>query len=118
MSDRIWLRDCRFQGRHGVLRQEREQPQWFTVSIEVWLDVRPAAEHGDLHATVDYRHLWRAAQQVMEGPPERLLETLAERIAQNVLREAVQRVRVCVEKLDPPVGGPTAAAGVEVVRDR
>jgi len=118
MSDRIWLRECRFQGRHGVLRQEREQPQWFTVSIEAWLDVRQAAARRDLGATVDYRRLWKAAQRVMEGPPERLLETLAERIAQNVLLEAVQRVRVRVEKLDPPVGGPTAAAGVEIVRER
>ena len=117
LIDRIWLRDCRFEACHGVLPEEQEHRQWFSVNIEAWLDVRAAAAADDVTLTADYRQLWEAARDVMEGSPRALLETLAETIAAAILKPPLKRVRVAVEKLAPPLGGPVGTVGAEVTRE-
>ena len=54
----------------------------------------------------------------MEGGSFRLIEALAEAIAEAILGSfPVAEVVVRVRKLEPPIKGTLAWAGVEVVRD-
>jgi dihydroneopterin aldolase len=117
MGDRIVLHDMRFLGRHGVSEEERSEAQPFAVDVELRLDLEPAGRSDDLARTVDYAAVFAICRDVVEGTSVRLIEALAERLADGILGafpavEVVVRVR----KLRPPVEGTLAWAGVEVRR--
>ena len=120
MSDRIELRGMRFSGRHGALPFEAERPQPFEVDVVVELDLAPAGRSDDLALTIDYGALFAAARDVVEGPHVALIETLAERIAAAVLdgQAPARGVTVRVRKLEAPLPGELAWAGVEIRRTR
>jgi dihydroneopterin aldolase len=118
-EDRILLTDMVFHGRHGTLPAENELGQPFVVSIELYLDLRPAGSSDDLTRTVDYGMVHRMARDIVEGPPVQLIETLAERIAAGVLGEHFLVEAVGVKVAKPHVRlGDTVLAGsaVEILR--
>jgi len=120
VTDRIELRAMRFAGRHGVLPFEAEKAQPFEVDVVLELDLAPAGAIDDLARTVDYGAAFSAARAVVEGPHVALIETLAERIAAAVLAvgEPAGAVTVRVRKLEAPLPGELAWAGVEIRRTR
>jgi dihydroneopterin aldolase len=117
--DRILLKDMAFYGFHGVRPEERERGQPFFVDVEVVCDLRRPGASDRLEDTVDYREVYRAVREVMEGPPRQLLEALAEEIAQRLLAlERVQDVRVEVRKPHVRLGGALGYAAVRVERSK
>ncbi len=117
--DRIVLQGLRFMGAHGALPEEAQRPQPFEVDLELLVDLRPAGRTDELDATVDYAELCEAARAVIEGPHARLLEHLAEQVAERALavaRGRAQGVVVTVRKLRPPVPVELAIAAVRVYR--
>ena len=119
-SDRIILDGMQFYGYHGGSPEERSLGQPFRVDMEVFLDLTQAGEMDDLSATVSYTHIYRMAKEVMDGQPRHLLESLANRIAEDVLAAfPVQAVKVRVTKTRPPIkGAVVSGAAVEVLRER
>ena len=119
-SDRIIVEGIQFYGYHGGNVEERQLGQPFVVDLEVELSLRAAGVSDNLDDTVSYTHLYRAAKEVMEGPPQNLLEAVAEGIASAVLQSfPVEAVRVRVKKTRPPIrGGLMSSVGVEVYRTR
>ena len=119
--DRILLQGMVLHGRHGTLPAERELGQPFVVDVELHLDLRPAGTSDDLEKTVDYSEVHHRAREIVEGEPVNLTETVAERIATEVLEEhpPVQSVRVRVTKphvrLDDTV---LTGSAVEILRSR
>ena len=104
MSDVVALRGLRAVGHHGWYDHERAEGQPFVVDVELTVDTRPAAASDDLADTVDYGALGLAVVAVVEGEPVRLVETLAERVAQRCLAEPlVEAVRVTVHKPAAPM---------------
>jgi 7,8-dihydroneopterin aldolase/epimerase/oxygenase len=119
MSDRLFLDDVRFFGRHGVSAAERELGAWFAVDAELGLDLGPAAVSDEVAATVDYRDVVRRIVEIGVGAPVNLIERLAGLITEALLREfPVREVRVRVRKLTPPLDGLAAIPGVEMRRTR
>lgn len=119
MSDRIVLHDMRFLGRHGVEEAERSSPQPFGVDVEMAVDLEPAGRSDDLARTVDYGKVFAVCRDVVEGRGFRLIEALAETIAEEIIATfGVSQVIVRVRKLEPPIVGTIAWAGVEVIRTR
>jgi dihydroneopterin aldolase len=120
MSDHIELRAMRFEGRHGVLPAEAIEPQPFEVDIVLRLGLVAAGRRDELARTVDYGSVFEIARSVVEGPHIGLLETIAERIAGLVLatHTSVAAVTVRVRKMQPPLPGRLAWAGVEIHRAR
>src|SRR2546428_1678808 len=85
LMDRLLLEGMVFYGRHGARSAERELGARFTVDVELGLDLR-AAGQSDLPAdTVDYSEVYEAVREVVEGSPQTLLESVAERIATRLL---------------------------------
>ena len=120
-EDRILLSDMVFHGRHGTLTAERELGQPFVVSVELRLDLRPAGSSDDPAKTVDYGEVHRMARDIVQGPPVRLIETLAERIAAGALDEhpTVEDVKVKVSKPHVRLGDTVlAGSAVEILRRR
>ena len=92
---------------------------WFSVDVELSVDLAAAATSDDLRTTVDYGLV--AARIVEECTKERvnLLERLAGRLAGILLGEfPCTEVRVRVRKLTPPMEGLQGIPGVELVRRR
>jgi len=120
-EDRILLEGMVFSGHHGALPAERDLGQPFIVDVELRLALRPAGTSDDLEKTVDYGEVHRRAREIVEGEPVNLTETIAERIAAEVLEEhpPVQSVRVRVAKphvrLEDTV---LTGSAVEIVRHR
>ena len=116
--DRILLEGMFFQGRHGVRPEERERPQEFKVDIEVDCDLSEPGKTDRVEDTVDYRQLRAIAKEVIEGESQKLMETLAARIADRVLQRArVAGVSVRIAKR-PESMQPIAAAAVRINRTR
>ena len=121
MTDRMELRGLRFDARHGVLAAEATETQPFEVDVVLELDLGEAGRSDDLARTIDYSDVFRLARAVVEqGPHVALIETLAERIATDVLaaHPAVGAVTVRVRKPRAPLPGVFAWAGVEIRRER
>lgn len=107
-----------FSGRHGVRPAEREQAQDFEVDVEVDTDLVRSGHSDRIEDTVDYRRLRAIAKEVVEGESVKLIETLAERIAQRMLElEQVIAVSVRVAKR-PESMKPIGAAAVHIRRIR
>ena len=118
-SDRITLTGLRVHGRHGVFEHERTQGQEFIVDATVWLDLGPAAATDELSATLDYGELAQRAARIVGGDPCNLIETVAARIASDVLTDPrVQAVEVTVHKPHAPLPLPIADVAVTTHRSR
>jgi dihydroneopterin aldolase len=121
VTDRIELRGMHFEGRHGVLPEESTDAQPFDVDVVLELGLAAAGTTDDLARTVDYGDVFRRARVVVEqGPHVALIETLAERIAADLLaaHPAVDAVTVRVRKPRAPLPGIFGWAGVEIRRER
>jgi dihydroneopterin aldolase len=107
--DEIALSGLTFFGTHGVNQEETELGQRFGVELSIWLDLRKASTTDDIQDTVSYSALYRLIRDEVEGRPSRLLEHLAGRIARVALAydPRIERVRVRVSKLSPPLKGST-----------
>jgi dihydroneopterin aldolase len=117
--DAITVRGIRARGRHGVLPAERELGQEFTVDVTLHLDTRQAAATDDLTRTVDYGELATRLAEVVSGEPVKLIETLAERLAQVCLSyERVEEVEVSVHKPAAPIPVPFDDVVVTIRRRR
>ena len=116
-ADEITLTGLRVFGRHGVYDEERRVGQDFVVDVTLRLDTRPAAETDDVADTVHYGELAEQIAAIVGGEPVDLLETLAARIAEQVLTaELVDSVRVTVHKPNAPI--PLSFTDVAVTIER
>jgi 7,8-dihydroneopterin aldolase/epimerase/oxygenase len=119
VPDRIALRGVTARGRHGWFPHERENGQRFSVDVVLGVDTRSAAATDDLVETVDYGILAEKIAGVVAGQPVKLLETLAQRIAEVCLGEdRVEDVEVTVHKPEAPVAVPFDDVAVTIRRTR
>jgi dihydroneopterin aldolase/2-amino-4-hydroxy-6-hydroxymethyldihydropteridine diphosphokinase len=120
VTDRIVLANMRFEAAHGVQSYEKTSPQRFEVDVELELDVAQAGRLDELERTVDYGSVAKLVAAVLHGPAVDLLETLAARIAADVLAgfAGVDAVTVRVRKPDVRLVVPLDHAGVEIRRVR
>ena len=107
-------------GVHGVLPEERERAQPFSLDIVAWVDMAAAQQSDALADTVDYGALAQVAADVVSQRSYQLLEALAGRLADALLitDARLQAVEVTVRKLRPPLALDVASTGVRVLRSR
>lgn len=119
-QDKIILRELGFFGRHGVLPVEAQQGQHFTATVELELPLARAGVSDRLDDTVDYRTVQAVVARVIEGSHKHLIETLAESVADEILRDFPLVSAVCVEivKPRPPVDFQFAGVSVRIRRER
>jgi dihydroneopterin aldolase len=121
-DDRLSLLGMRFTARHGVLAQEKVEPQPFEVDLVLHADLRRAAETDALAATVDYAALHDLVRAIVTGPSRDLIESLAGAVAQAALAATdpalVAAVEVRVRKPEAPLDGEVETVEVMLVRRR
>ena len=117
--DVIRLKNMTFYAHHGYYEAERELGQKFEVDIELKRDLHPAAKEDDLHKTVDYRAIYNIAKDTFENYKFKLIESVAERIADKILLlPEIQNVLVRVRKPHVPLNGLLDHVEVEIFRER
>ena len=117
--DILRLKNMTFFGYHGVRPEERELGQWFEVDVEMAYEMARAAASDHVGDAINYQTVYEAIEAVVTGEAVHLLEALASRIAETVMKRfPAQRAIVRVRKMHPPIPGFTGCAEVEVVRKR
>ena len=118
--DKIQLEGMVFYGFHGIGPAEQELGQRFIVDLEMERDLHAAGLSDDPEDTVNYSRVYKLVEEVMEGPSRKLLENLAETIAQRVLEGFdIDAIRVKVKKPEVPMKGSILShASVEIFRQR
>ena len=118
-SDILLVEDIRFYGHHGVTPAQQEVGAWFSVDVELALDLTPAAVSDDLEAGVDYGQVVQRVVAVGTGGRVHLIERLAGLLCEALLREYPARdVTVTVRKVTAPLDGIAAVPGVRMTRSR
>ena len=119
MSDAIFLEGMVFYGYHGNHQEEQTLGQRFVVDVEVLTDLGQVAQTDQLEDAIDLGAVYRSVKEMVEGPPVRLVETLAARLAQDLLaRFPCDGVTVRVKKPNVPIPGPLDYEGAEVTITR
>ena len=120
MADRIRLAGMIFYGFHGVGLEEQQVGQRFVVDLDVERDLRAAGLSDEPADTVNYAQMYRVVKEIVEGPSRKLLESVAESIAEAILDGFdVEAVTVTVKKPEVPIKGSILShAAVEIRRIR
>lgn len=119
--DYIHLRDMQFYGYHGVLPEETLLGQRFRASVSLATNVQKAGRTDELENTVSYVDVYTICKEVIEGSPYKLIESVAETIAETILKNFKGQVfgcRVEVIKPDPPIPGHYKEVAIEIIRGR
>jgi dihydroneopterin aldolase len=117
VTDVISLTGLRGYGHHGVYEDERRDGQEFVVDVKLELDATAAAASDDVADTVHYGELATALIAVVEGEPVKLLERLAQRLADRCLSDPrVAAVTVTVHKPQAPIPHEFADVAVTIRR--
>jgi len=115
--DRILIRDLRVRCIIGVDEEERREKQDVVINLALTADLRPAGRSDCFEEAVDYRAIKKRVVAMVEASEYRLVEALAERLAELCLEHpAVQQVQVTVEK--PSALRFARSVGVEITRSR
>jgi 7,8-dihydroneopterin aldolase/epimerase/oxygenase len=118
----MFLRDMVLTASIGVHPHEHAAPQRVRINIDVGVEddgARPLSRQpigrDELSRVVDYERLAERVRAIVASGHVRLVETLAERIAETCLADRrVHLARVRVEKLD--IFADAVSAGVEIER--
>lgn len=118
--DKIYLNNLAFYGYHGVLPEETRLGQRFNVNLVLESDLSKAGNTDDLKDTVNYAAVYDCVRGVVEGPPRKLLESVAETLADTLLQEfpLINSCIIKVIKPDPPIPGHYESVAVEIQRGR
>jgi len=73
-----------------------------------------------MHDSVHYGHVYEKVKSIVEGTPVNLIETLAEKVAEQLLAsfDLLQACRVRLIKPDPPIPGHYDSVAVEIYREK
>jgi dihydroneopterin aldolase len=97
--DRLTLNGIKLQPRIGVSPGERRFPQPCHADVAVWGDFEAAASTDSLDKAINYSQVLATVLETAHAREYNLLETLAYRIARDVLQSyPATRVRVSVRK--------------------
>ncbi|TDN88184.1 dihydroneopterin aldolase [Salegentibacter sp. 24] len=113
----IKLKNIKVFSYHGCLDEEGKIGSDYRVNLKVKGDLSNSAKTDALADTIDYVHLNKIVKEEM-AVRSKLLEHVAERILNRVLDEIilVQKIKVEVSKINPPIGGNVAM--VSVIRSK
>ena len=113
----VFVRDLALIAMVGIYEHEKRQPQRILVNIDCAVQERGGALEDDIKNVVSYEKVVRNVKAIVQDGHVNLVETLAEKIADKVLKNrSIKRVRVRVEKLD--IIPEASSVGIEIERTR
>lgn len=103
--DKITIKSLSFAAGHGYYEEERQKGNRFEVDITAYGNFKAAIAEDDLTKTFDYQSAAKVVADVLEGPAEKLIETLCSKIGDTLfeMEPSVCHLEVTVRKLSPPI---------------
>lgn len=118
MSDSIKIKGIAAIGFHGVYTEERAKGQRFIVDVKLSLELKGIAD--DLAKTVNYVDVAHLVVRHITGEPVNLIETVAESIADEILKDfpLVNKVQIKVHKPEAPINLEFSDVVVKIEKER
>lgn len=116
--DQISIEKLVVFGNHGVYPEENALGQKFVVSITLYTDTRKAGRTDDLSCSINYGEVSQFVRQFLEDNTFQLIETAAEKLAEQLLLKysLLEQVEVKVEKPWAPIAIPVETVSVKIKR--
>ena len=115
MPDKIFLENLEVKCRIGIFDWERRIKQKVAIDLEFPADIRKAAKRDRIEDTVDYKKIAKETAAFVSASSFFLIETLAERLAQNLLKKfSLSEVKIRLSKPGAIRGAKNV--GIEIIR--
>jgi dihydroneopterin aldolase len=115
-EDAIHVEQLEMFAHVGVPDHERDKPQRITVTVTAWPQASLHSLGDDIGSTINYSAIARLVRDVVDERRDKLIETLAERIAERLLRDLpVRRLRIELRKFVLP---DAQFVSVTMIRER
>ncbi len=116
--DKIYIKNLEVFARHGVFPEENVLGQKFVISAVLYTSLRKAGKTDDLAESIHYGEVSHFIKEFVEKNTWKLLETVAERLAEELLlkTKGLEKIRLEIKKPWAPVGLPLETVSVELER--
>ena len=116
--DQITIEKLTVFGNHGVYPEENKLGQKFLVSLVLYTDTRKAGMSDELESSINYGDVSQYVRQFFEENTFKLIERVAEKLAEGLLLRysLLEKVDVKIEKPWAPIAIPVESVGVEISR--
>ena len=111
----VYLKNVRLHAFHGVNQQEQVVGNDFIVNLRASYPLGKAMQSDDVGHAFNYTELLEVVKTEM-GQPSKLLENVAQRIAEKVFQRFPEVGELCLDlrKVNPPMGADCDGAGIEL----
>lgn len=118
--DKIIMKNLSFYGYHGAMKEENILGQKFFIDIDLYVDLKKAGNSDCVEDTVHYGEAYKIVKEVVENKRFKLIEALAENIAEEILNNfpLVKEINIIIKKPEAPVPGIFDYFGVEIRRKK
>lgn len=116
--DKLCIENLEIYARHGVYAEENKLGQKFLICAQLGIDAGKAARQDDLRQSVNYGEVCYYIKELMEQHTFRLIETVADVLAREILLKfpLVQHIVLEVKKPNAPILLPFAYVSAVVER--
>ncbi len=116
--DRIEIENLEVFAHHGVLQEENSLGQKFLISAKFYLQTKTAGLKDDISQSLDYSAVCYFIKKKLEERNYRLIEAVAEHLAQDLLLEydSIRQVDLTVKKPWAPILLPLETVAVSISR--
>lgn len=116
---KVKIDNIRAYAHHGCLKEETAIGSEYRVDVSVDANLSKASRSDTLSDTVDYVHINHIVKQEMETP-SKLLEHVGQRIIGRIFKEIeiVNKAKIRVSKINPPIGGDVEKVTVVLKQKR
>ncbi len=114
MTTKVGLKGVEFFAFHGYYPEERKAGNKFIIDIEVEIKTFDSSDDG-IEDTINYEQLYEICKKEMQNT-QLLLETVVYNIVSRIRENhpTVIKGQVCLEKINPQMGGKIDKAFVEM----
>lgn len=116
--DKIIIKDLEIFGNHGVLKEENILGQKFLISAEITIDLQRAGKEDNMLKTINYAEMCREIKKFSENNTYHLIESLAENLADFLLKKylRIKQIELEVKKPWAPISLSLDYVSVKVTR--
>ena len=115
----IQVNNIKLYAYHGCLDEEAKIGSEYRVDVSVKANLKKSSKTDELIDTVDYVHLNHIVKQEM-ATRSKWLEEVVQRILNRIFKELsmVNKAKVSVAKVNPPIGGNVEEVVVILTKKR
>jgi len=117
--DKIIIHDARFLCTIGVSARERKKKQEVFVDVTLFITTGRVAQTDNIENTVSYSEVYASIANVVESREYKLIETMAEYIAKDILHTfPVEKILVRLKKPMALANRNVKYVAIEIMREK